>query len=195
MIAADKPLRVFVISKSEKGIDAIKELLAFNNNLDLTFAHSGGEARRIIIGEEFDIAVVNAPLGDEFGDSLCRALTESAECETIMLVKSELFDEVSYSVGDCGVLTVAKPVSKSLFHQAFMLASAGSRRNDKLKNENKKLLYKIEEIKLVERAKWALMEKEGMSEQQAHRFIEKRAMDSRLTRFEVAREIVAASNI
>ncbi len=191
MIARDKPLRVFVISKSDKGFNAVKELLSFDKNVSYTFAKSGGEARRIIMSEEFDIAIVNAPLGDEFGDSLCTELCETAFCETIMLVKSDLFDEVSYTVGEYGVLTISKPVSKVLFHQTYMLAVAGRRRSDNLRKENKKLLSKIEEIKLVERAKWALMQKDGMDEQQAHRYIEKRAMDSRLTRYEVARDIIA----
>ena len=50
---------------------------------------------------------------------------------------------------------------------------------------------KIEEIKLVNRAKLLLMEKEGLDENGAHRFLEKLAMNSRSTKRKIAEEIIA----
>lgn len=50
---------------------------------------------------------------------------------------------------------------------------------------------KIQEIRLVNKAKWALIQCLGMTEEEAHRHIEKRAMDERLTRREVANRILS----
>ena len=50
---------------------------------------------------------------------------------------------------------------------------------------------KIQEIRLVNKAKWALIQCLGMTEEEAHRHIEKRAMDERLTRREVASRILS----
>ena len=47
------------------------------------------------------------------------------------------------------------------------------------------------EIRLVNRAKWLLIDREGMTEQDAHRFIEKQAMDCCVTRRAVADQIIA----
>ena len=60
-----------------------------------------------------------------------------------------------------------------------------------LQNENFKLQTKIEEIRLVNRAKCCLIQYLKFSEPQAHRYIEKQAMDTRQTRKEVAQRILS----
>ncbi|MBQ6206986.1 MAG: ANTAR domain-containing protein, partial [Oscillospiraceae bacterium] len=49
---------------------------------------------------------------------------------------------------------------------------------------------KIEEIRLVNRAKWRLIERLGMNEADAHRYIEKQAMNQRVSRRKVAESIL-----
>ena len=56
--------------------------------------------------------------------------------------------------------------------------------------EASSLQRKMEEIRLVNRAKLVLMEHLNMSEAQAHRYIEKSAMDSCTKRSEVAETII-----
>ena len=52
------------------------------------------------------------------------------------------------------------------------------------------LQRKMEDVRTVNHAKWLLMENDHMSEQDAHRYIEKQSMDMRLTRREVAESII-----
>ena len=49
---------------------------------------------------------------------------------------------------------------------------------------------KMEEIKLINRAKWALINSLGMTEADAHRYIEKQAMDRCVARREIAENII-----
>jgi len=56
--------------------------------------------------------------------------------------------------------------------------------------ENIKPQNKIEEVRLIDRAKSVLIQYLKLTEPQAHRFIEKRAMDMRMTRKEVAESIL-----
>ena len=60
-----------------------------------------------------------------------------------------------------------------------------------LRRENMRLEKKVEEMRLVDRAKCALIQYRGMTEQQAHRYLEKKAMDTRKTRGTVAMEVLA----
>ena len=53
-----------------------------------------------------------------------------------------------------------------------------------------KLKEKMEEIRLVNRAKLLLIEKKSMSEADAHRYLEKTAMDSGKKRIAVANDII-----
>lgn len=56
--------------------------------------------------------------------------------------------------------------------------------------ENAGLRRKVLEAQAVGRAKCLLVERRKMTEQAAHRFIEKTAMDNRLTRYAVAKDII-----
>jgi len=68
--------------------------------------------------------------------------------------------------------------------------AASHKRITGLKNENIKLQKKIEDIRLIDRAKCVLIQYLNMTEPQAHRYIEKQAMDMRITRAEVAQGIL-----
>ena len=175
---------------SQKGLELIDELLSRELAGDISRAASAGEARRLLMGGGFDLCVVNSPLSDEMGEALCADACENSSCEAILLVKAELFEQTDYRAGAYGVLTVSKPVQRAAFHTAFRLASAAHRRARSLEAENIRLLQQLDELKIVSRAKCSLIEREGMSEQEAHRFIEKRAMDKRLTRRAAAEEIL-----
>ena len=48
----------------------------------------------------------------------------------------------------------------------------------------------MEEIRIVNRAKWLLINERQMAEPEAHRYIEKQAMDRCIGKGEVAREII-----
>jgi response regulator NasT len=48
----------------------------------------------------------------------------------------------------------------------------------------------MEEIRIVNRAKWLLINERKMAEPEAHRYIEKQAMDRCIPKGDVAREII-----
>ena len=48
----------------------------------------------------------------------------------------------------------------------------------------------MKEIRLVNRAKWLLIDRYNMSEEEAHKYIEKTAMDNCATRGEIAENII-----
>jgi response regulator NasT len=60
----------------------------------------------------------------------------------------------------------------------------------RIEKENIELRLKIDELRIVGKAKCLLIEKHGMSEPEAHRYIEKQAMDMRITKYRVAEEIL-----
>ena len=51
-------------------------------------------------------------------------------------------------------------------------------------------MRKLEDLRLVSRAKLILIQNMSFTEEQAHHYIERRAMDSRRTRAEVALDIL-----
>ncbi len=181
---------VLIISSSDKGREFFTELLRLGEAPKITAVKNGGEARRMLISSDFDLIIINAPLADEFGCELAVQLTLSTMSGVMIVVKAEIADQIEQKVEDHGVFVIAKPVVRQVFYQAVKMAAASRRRMSCLKNENTKLQQKIEEIRLVDRAKCVLIQYLSMTEPQAHRYIEKQAMDLRCTRRQIAEEIL-----
>ena len=82
-------------------------------------------------------------------------------------------------------------MNRSMLHQSIRLVEATRSRMLGLKRENSKLMVKIDEMRMINRAKCALMQYLKFTEPEAHRYIEKQAMDTRSTRKEVAQKILS----
>ena len=179
-----------IVASSDKGSNSLSELLREEAIRNITHVSNGGEARRILLEKEFELVIISAPLSDEYGHELALWITESTAAGVILLVKRELADSVSSRVEDYGVFVVEKPIARELFYQALKLVKASQRRISGLKRENTKLQNKIVAIKLIDRAKCVLIQYLNMSEDQAHKYIEKQAMDRQLTREKIAESIL-----
>lgn len=151
---------------------------------------SGAEARRRMLESDFELIVVNAPLPDEFGHELCADAVEKTDAGVVLLVKAAAAEQLLTPMSEQGVLLVSKPFSNTLFLQAIHMAAASNHRLQYLRQENNRMQEKLAQVRLVSRAKCCLVEQEKMTEAEAHRYIEKRAMDTRRDRTEVAQEIL-----
>ncbi|MFA9424277.1 MAG: ANTAR domain-containing response regulator [Sedimentibacter sp.] len=183
-------ISVLIVSSSDKGIELLSQLLHINNPASITSATSSSEARRLLNDLEYDLIIINAPLKDEYGDNLAATITEISASGVILVVKSEMSDDISAKVEDYGVLVVSKPIIRQVFFQSLKLALASKKRILSLKKENIHLQNKLEEIRLVTRAKCVLIQYLNMTENQAHRYIEKQAMDMRTTKEEISQRIL-----
>lgn len=157
---------------------------------DILFAGNGAAARRLMSEQAPELILINAPLPDEFGHELALFAAWQTEAGVLLIVRSEQADAVAARVEEEGVFVLGRPLSRELFYQAVRLLTAFCRRLQGMQQENRRLQEKIEEIRLCDRAKCALIQYRGLTEPQAHRAIEKQAMDERRTRREIAQEIL-----
>lgn len=151
---------------------------------------SGGEGRRRMDGKEFAVVVINTPLPDEFGHELALYALEKTHAGVVLLAKAGTAEHLAETLQTHGVLVLAKPFSAQQFRQAVQMAAGCFYRLDALRAENDRLADKLAQLRLVDRAKCFLIEHRGLTEAEAHRLIEKTAMDSRRSRGEVAQEIL-----
>ncbi len=183
--------QILIVSSSQKAAAFLQDFIkAGAISGQITVAANGGEARRLFSQQEYGLIVINSPLKDEFGHELAIGFAEDSTAGILMLVKNELAEEVTARVEDFGIVVVSKPVNRLYLHQAWKLVQASRRRMTGLQNENVKLRQKMEEIRVVDRAKCTLIQYLKLTEPEAHRYIEKQAMDLRKTRFEIAQEIL-----
>ena len=182
--------RALIVCDNEKGTSFYKSFLKENGYMDIVVVTSGPMAKRAILDYDFDICIINGPIGGTSGEELSKDIAEKNICQVILFVKAERLEEISAQVEDYGVITVGKPINKQLFWQALKLAKVAQRRINMAHKENEKLEKKLEDMKVISRAKILLMVENNISEEEAHKLIEKQAMDRRMTRIEIAREIV-----
>ncbi len=183
---------VLLVSSSDKGKEAITSALTSTSYSNITAAASGSEARRLICLNEYDLVIINTPLSDEFGHLISIEATEKSLAGVILLVRQDIADGVSEKVEDYGIVVVEKPLVKPLFYQALRLVSISSQRIRNLRNENTRLQTKIEEIRLIDRAKCTLIQYLNMTEEQAHKYLERQAMDMRVSKKKIAQRILNA---
>jgi len=179
-----------IVSNSEKDINLFTGFLKAASIHQVTSSQSCESARRIILKQDFDFIIVDSPLEDESGENFSRNTAAKGLSQVILLVESESFDSVSAACEEDGVLILAKPLDKSLLWSALSLARSVQSRVKRIQGENTQLKQKIEDLRIIDRAKWILISSMRMSEQEAHRYIEKQAMDMRLSRKIIAEEIL-----
>ena len=147
-------------------------------------------ARQRVTEAGYDIVVINTPLPDEFGTRLALDLTEDSTSCVLLLVKEEHYSDIEARVSPYGVLTLPKPTSSAAVSQALALLRATRERLRRFEQKNATIEEKMQEIRLVNRAKWLLIENLKMTEAEAHRYLEKTAMDRCVSRREIAQSII-----
>lgn len=177
---------VLLVSRDSKIVSQISAFLV-PPLFELTTTSDFNEARRLAGEKNYNIIIADS--GDGFETDF--ALNVSDSYSTILLlVPNEHFDEISYRVEGYGILTITKPFEPFYFYNMMKIAIAVQYKVQVLSSQTTKLKVKMEEIKQVNRAKMLLMQNMSMTEQEAHRYIEKDAMDRGMKKTAVADEII-----
>ncbi len=190
MVFQERTYSVLLVSASEKFNTTIMPLLPATDYWPVSTAKSVGEAQRRLLEDSYDIVLINAPLPDDFGMRLAIDTCGSSEAGVLLLVKNEHYNEIDAKVLSYGVMTLSKPTSLQMIAQSLRVLCATRERLRRMEAKQVTVEEKIEEIRLVNRAKWLLIECLSMAEADAHRYIEKQAMDLRVTKREVAENII-----
>lgn len=181
---------VLVVSSSDKFNTVMRELLTGEKYASISIAPGIAAAKRKCLEKTYDFVIINAPLPDDFGTKLAIDLSQNKGTVCLILVQSEFYEGINYKVEGQGVFTLSKPTSKTMIDQALRWMITARERMRKMEKKTVSIEEKMEEIRLVNRAKWALIENLKMTEPDAHRYIEKQAMDQCVSRREIADHIL-----
>ena len=183
------PEKVLIVSSAEQDAERLARLFR-NFGMDAQTVGYASKARRKLLECDFDLIVINAPLSDEFGTEFAVNAAERTYAGILLFVKAELFAATLEKAEKYGVFVLEKPLQTPMPETVRLLRAVAFRLR-LVRRENEKLQKKLADTRSIERAKLALIQYEGYSEEEAHKYIEKRAMDQRLSRVDVAGEILA----
>ena len=181
---------VLLVSSSPKFNESMLALLPESRFYPVAAVSDVSSARRRLLESKYDIVIINAPLPDDFGTRFAIDACSQSGTVALLLAKSEVYDEVEAKLTCQGVFTLAKPTSALLLNQSLKWLVSARERLRRMEEKATSVEEKMEEIRLVNRAKWLLIEQLKMTEAEAHRHIEKQAMDRCTTRREIALGII-----
>lgn len=190
MVFQERTYSVLIVTASERFTDSIMPLLPMTDYWPVQTASSVAEARRWLADTEFDIVLINTPLPDDFGMHLAIDICTGSGAGVLLLVKNDHYNEIYSKVVRYGVITLSKPTNRQMVAQNLRILCATRERIRQMQAKQATVEEKIKEIRLVNRAKWLLIECLNMTDAEAHRYIEKQAMDLRISRREAAENII-----
>ena len=181
---------VLIISAAEEMRRMIRGVLDITVFSASANAKNVEEARSLLLHNTYDLVIIDSPLPSVSGYDLALDVAEKGGSGVILLEDISSYDQTRYRVERAGVVTVSKPLDTDMISTAINITMAAHSRILAIEEENRKLRFKNEELRICNRAKWVLHENLGMDEPTAHRYIEKTAMNNRVTRYAVAKEIL-----
>lgn len=182
-------MNVLIAGKTGEICDSIAQLLLEFDCDNISTFTSGAIIRGVDISK-FDSVIISTPLSDEFGLDLVADIAKDAKNGVVVLAKREISDEVQKKIRFTGAFVLPRPFNKALLIQTIKLAEIAHIGMAKLEEENRQLTQQLSDMKIVNRAKSMLMQYLNLTEEQAHRHIQKQAMDLRKTQRAVAEDIL-----
>ncbi len=185
----DRIFRVLLISSSKNFAASIINALAYEP-YEISVIDTIQKAKRLVIEKDFDILIINAPVVDDFGIDF--AIDEALrDISGVLIFANAKYEaEIYYKTYQYGILTLVKPSTYGILLQSLRLLSSSLIKKEMLFEKKTDLKSRLEEIKIINTAKLLLIEHKQISEDEAHKYIEKKAMDFRVSKIKIANEII-----
>lgn len=160
--------QVIVAFENAKSCDRIREIVESSGTASCIVCRSAAEVKRIAGKQRVSTVICGFKLPDESGEELFEDLPPS--CAMLMVAVQSLLDLCQNE----DIFQLPSPVSRGdLIASVRMLVQMGHRLGKFIHPQRSG-----EERALIDEAKALLMGRHGMTEEQAHRFLQKKSMDS-----------------
>lgn len=181
---------VLIVSKKKELGDALAKLIRPFRFDRIEVTDSAQDARRRVQRGPYALVLINTPLSHELGTELALDIINTDGPEVVLIASSEALSKIEMKLGSAPVFIVQKPINKEMILRDLRYILNSQQKREKLLEQNSKLTEKMQNLKTQFRAKLLLMEHLSMSEEEAHRYIQKQSMDSRRTPGAVSKAII-----
>jgi two-component system, response regulator PdtaR len=151
---------------------------------------SGAQGLIVADTHAVDVSIVGYALPDMTGLEFAMNLLMKRDCSVLLLTPPDLMEYVKQQSGELDIVALPKPATAQQMLSALELIQHYRTRLRKASDEANKLKADLDRRALAEKAKVALMHHRGMSEAEAWRYLQKRAMDTGRTLKDVAQQVL-----
>ena len=160
--------QVIVAFENTKSAGRIKEILETSGTASCILCKTADQVRRTANKLHITAVICGFKLADQSAEALAGDLPSS--CAVLVLASQNLLDLLQND----DLFQLPAPVSKGdLTASVRMLLQMGRRLERALRPRRSP-----EELEVIQQAKALLMDRNGMTEEQAHRFLQKSSMDN-----------------
>ena len=187
--------QLIVAFERPSNCDRLREILESTGEFSCLVCRSAAQVKRAVHKLRLDQVVCGFKLADESCEALYGDLPQ--RCAMLMVAPQAQLDLCTAA----GIFKLPAPVRRSeLLASVRLLAqvarSASSQMAHSASSQGHPPARRSqEERELVERAKQVLMARSGMTEDQAHRFLQKRSMDNGARLADTARRVLEGNMI
>ena len=159
--------QVIVAFENTKNAGRVKEILERSGTASCILCKTADQVRRTVNKLHITAVICGFKLADQSAEALAGDLPPS--CTVLVLASQDLLDLLQND----DLFRLPAPVSKGdLIASVRMLFQIGRRLERALRPRRSP-----EELALIQQAKALLIDRNGMTEEQAHRFLQKTSMD------------------
>lgn len=187
---ADRQYSILIVSQSEQLNTFVKKVISDGRFSTIEVRRSAGQAARELLSRYYDVILVNTPLPDEFGTGFVMDICSRYTSGILMIVPGDVADDVTERVIDYGVIVLAKPLTNRALARNIRHLIAIRNKMRETEKKVQTLEERMKELRVVNQAKCLLIEKEKMTEEEAHRYLGKTAMDRCISKLAFAEEII-----
>lgn len=180
--------KIFINAKTEMVCETLSAALEeLHAQVTCCFDDEAAAAAEL---SDYDLVIVSTPLRSEFGLNWVADIRSRTGAIIIVLAKTEIADDVQNRIKFTGAYVLPRPFTKQSLIQTIKTAEMAKENMRLLEQEKSKLTKQLEDMRTIDRAKCCLIQYLNLTENQAHRHIQKLAMDTRRTQREIAEDIL-----
>ena len=184
----DGGLRVLVADEDVKALDGAAAILKSLGHEVVARATSPDGVAAGISADEPDVAMVKLHSDDEHALELIEELIDVGGCPVVALLDSEDPDFVARAA-ERGIIAYAQPVDEESVRSSLEIAVRRFAELDELGNAVGQLEEAISRRATIERAKGILMERHGVSDQEAFEMLRSEARSNNRRVYDVASDV------
>ena len=183
-------VRALLVSSSEAQTQRISALLTRARIVPFDHAGSARQALEQFDAGGIDGVLIAEPIAGSSGRELALQLKKRHCMAVLLLAAPEHADAAAALLEQSGVLVLPIDAPESLIVQTIRLLAAVRIQLEQMQHKTEKLEAKVADIRIINRAKLLLVQHLQMTETEAHKYIEKQAMDTSMRRRTIAENII-----
>jgi len=186
---------ILVVDPSVDRRERLRVLLTSDGSRLVGEAADPDEAMRLAALTHPDVAVVAEDAENAAPGQLASRLATEHGIPSVLLTAAADPVAIGRAARDGVMGFVVKPADSAFLHATLEMAVCRFQEVLALQRENEVLRRALEERKAIERAKGLLMERDGVSEQEAFARLRRKSMDTQRPMVEIAQAVILAAEV